>query len=237
MAITGNGDFIVENTRWFSEGHGYNSNSLVHLRADYGSTWEGDIKMKNVTAHYYTDSPAHIFMHSYNNWYYGYVAHYPSISIDNLKVVDIMTREPVPAGYEILISGSSIINEPAMHLPETKSVHPVYPCVDNDGHGLVDGTNVPYDPNNILRSGITVEDSYTNLNMIAPPKYFKLYSNKNASEDGKAKILVYDTAHYKDVPDGGFFGKTEFATDGATYIGADHVGEETETFKFITIGE
>ena len=233
MAITGNGDFIVENTRWFSEGHGYNSNSLVHLRADYGSTWEGEIKMKNVTAHYYTDSPAHIFMHAYSNWYFGYVAHYPSISIDGLNVVDIETRKPVPAGYEILISGSSLVNEPAMHLPETKRVHPVYPCVDQDGDGIVDGTNAPYDPNNIIRSGITVEDSNKNLNMIAPPKYFRLYGNKNASEEGKARILVYDTAHYMDVPDGGFFGKTEFATDGATYIGADHVGEDTETFKFI----
>ena len=235
MAITGNGDFIVENTRWFSEGHGYNSNSLVHLRADYGSTWEGDIKMKNVTAHYYTGSPAHIFMHSYNNWYYGYVAHYPSISIDGLKVFDIETRKPVPAGYKVLISGSSIEREPAMHLPEIINVHPVFPCVDNDGDGIIDGTNVPYDKDNIIKSGVINEESFVNLNPIAPPRYFKLYGNGNATEDGKVRIQVYDTANYKDIPDGGFFGKTEFVTDGASYVGTDYCGEETETFDFIPV--
>ena len=235
MAITGNGSFIVENTRWFSEGEGYNSNSLVHLRADYGSTWEGEIKMKNVEAYYFTNCPAHIFMHSYGNWYYGYIAHYPSISIDGLKVFDIETRKPVPAGYKVLISGSSIEREPAMHLPKTVNVHPVFPCVDNDGDGIIDGTNVPYDKDNIIRSGVVNEESYENLNPIAPPKYFKLYGNNNASEDGKIRVQVYDTANYKDVPDGGFFGKTEFVTDGASYIGTDYCGVETETFDFIPI--
>ena len=175
----------------------------------------------------------YIFMHAYRNWYYGYVAHYPSISIDGLNVVDIETRKPVPAGYEVLINGQSLIDEPAMHLPETVSTHPLYPCVDDDGDGLVDGTSVPYDPSNINRSGVMAEDSYKNLNMIAPPKYFRLYGNENASEEGKARILVYDTANYKNISEGGFFGKTEFATDGATYLGTDYVGRDTETFKFI----
>ena len=236
MAITGNGDFIVENTRWFSEGEGENGNSLVHLRADYGSTWEGDIKMKNVKAHFYTGANAHLFMHSYTNWYYGYIAHYPSISIDGLEVYNIETREPVPAGYELLISGGSIKKEPAMHLPETVNVNPIYPDVDEDGDGLVDGTNIPY-TGVINKSGVTVPDSHKNLNPIAPPKYIRLYGNKNASEPGKVKVVVYDTSDYMGVADGGFFGKTEFATDGATYMGTDYADKETETFKFVKMGE
>ena len=36
-----------------------------------------------------------------------------------------------------------------------------------------------------------------------------------------------------DVPDGGFFGNTEFVTDGVSYHATDYVGQETKTFKFI----
>ena len=236
MAITGNGDFIVENTRWFSEGPGENGNSLVHLRADYGSTWEGDIKMKNVKAHFYTEAPCHLFMHSYTNWYYGYIAHYPSISIDGLEVYEIKTREPVPAGFKLLISGASIKREPALHLPETINIHPVFPDVDTDGDGLVDGTKIPY-TGVVNKSGVVDPDSFKNLNPIAPPKYIRLYGNEKASVPGKVTVAVYDTAHYKDIPDGGFFGKTEFATDGATYFGTDYVGEETETFSFVSMND
>ena len=234
LAITGNGDFIVENTRWFSEGEGYNSNSLFHLRADYGSTWEGEIKAKNIKAHYFPEAPMHLFMHSYTNWYFGYVAHFPSISIDNLEVYDIKTREPLAAGTNILICSDIVKREPAMHLPTTKNINPIYSDVDDDGDGLVDGTNIPYD-DFVDTRGIPIPESRVNLNPIAPPKYVKILSNEGAKIPGKCKLAVYDTANYMDVPDGGFFGKTEFATDGVSYVGTDFVGKDTETFDFITI--
>jgi hypothetical protein len=234
MAITGNGDFIVENSRWFAEASGENSNSMIHLRADYGSTWEGEIKMKNVKAFVYSESQVYLYMHKYANWYYGYIANYPNISIDNVEFYDINTREPLPAGYEILISGNSIVNEPALHLPKTVNTHPVFPDIDLDGDGFVDGTKIPYD-DVVSRSGILDESSYENLNPIAAPKFIKITSNEGASIPGKCVIKVYDTANYKDIPDGGFFGKTEFISDNNKYDGTDYVGEDTETFKFITI--
>ena len=176
----------------------------------------------------------HLYMHSFTNWYFGYIAHYPTISIDNLEVYDIHTRKPLPAGTEILISGENFKREPAMHLPETLGTRPIYADIDDDNDGFVDGTNIPYD-DVINQSGIVDENSFKNLNPIAPPAYVAITSNKKAEVDGKIKLVVYDTANYKNVPDGGFFGNTDFVTDGETYRGTDFVGQDTETFKFVTI--
>ena len=49
------------------------------------------------------------------------------------------------------------------------------------------------------------------------------------------RYLVPDTHDYMDVPDGGFFGKTEFISDSETYLGTDFVGKATDTFKFINM--
>ncbi len=229
MAITGNGNFIVENTRWFAEGEHENSNSLIHLRADYGSTWEGTITMKNIKAYIFTTAPSQIFMHRYSNWYYGYIAHYPNISIDNIEYYNIKDFKKLPENYEIYISGASIKNEPALHLENTLNCHPYFADVDEDGDGLVDGTNIPYD-DVVERGGIRDDSTFKNLSPIAPPELIRLVNSKNA-----CRVLVYDTANYKDVPNGGFFGKTSFVSDNNTYKGTDYVGRDTETFKFITI--
>ncbi len=232
MAITGNGDFIVENTRWFAEGAHENSNSLVHLRADYGSTWEGHIQMKNIKAYIFTDAPSYLFMHRYNNWYYGYIAHYPTLTLENIEYYNIADFKPLAAGYEILISGQSIKNEPAMHLENTTRSHPYYADVDDDGDGFVDGTNIPYD-DVVNKSGIIDENSFKNLSPIAPPRHIKIVKSNGVL--GPYKFLIYNTANYMDIADGGFFGNTKFISDNNTYLGTDYVGKETETFKFITI--
>lgn len=235
MAITGKGDFIVENTRWFSEGPDYNANSLIHLREDYGSTWEGKITMKNIKAYVYSSAPVYLCMHRYRNWYYGYKTYYPSISVDGVDFYDINTRKPLPAGYEVAISDVHYIKtEPALHLPETLNTHPLYADVDYDGDGLVDGTNIPYD-NGARRAGVADPSSYKNLNPNTPPAVIEIKGNGKALKDGKVRLVVFDTANYKGVTDGGFFGKTKFITDGASYTGTDYVGQDTETFKFVAI--
>ena len=231
MAITGNGDFIVENTRWFAEDPGYNSNSVFHLRADYGSTWEGTLRIKNLDAYVYTTAGAYMFMHYYANWYFGYVVGFPVLNAENLRFFDIATREPLPEGYEIGILKESLKNEPGMHLANTVRSKPRYAYQDADGDGLVDGTNIPYDPAKIydFTSGVFGE-SNENLNRITPPPYMRIVGNKQG-----LRYLVPDTHDYMDVPDGGFFGKTEFISDSETYIGTDFVGKATDTFKFINM--
>ena len=224
MAITGNGKFEVENTRWFSEGPGFGSNSLIHLRADYGSTWEGDISVKNVEAYIYTERNAYLFYHSYGNWYYGYKACFPNITIENLTYFDQKTFKKLPAGYEIFYTGESIVKEPALHLPETINLHPRFPDVDADGDGFVDGTNIPYDAV-VDRKGVVDESSNRNLNPITPPERLKFINN-----DGEYKIIVLDTSLYEGL-NGGFFANTSFEIGDNKLVGTAH-GGDTACFEF-----
>ena len=137
LAITGNGNFIVHNTRYFAEGSGYGSNSLFHLRSDYGSTWEGDIDLKNVDAYVYTNAKVYLFYHSYQNWYFGYQACFPSISIDNLNYYSISSRQPLAAGYEIYLADSTVSPSSKMHLPESHT-NAIFSILDQDPDGYCD---------------------------------------------------------------------------------------------------
>ena len=229
MAITGNGDFIVENSRWFAEDPGYNSNSAFHLRADYGSTWEGNIKVKNLDAYVYTTAGAYLFMHTFNNWYFGYKVGFPVLTADNIRFFDIATREMLPEGYEVSLLKESLKFEPAMHLPETKNVKPRHPYEDNDGDGLVDGTDIPYDPKQAgeFTSGV-IGTTNINFNQITPPDKITITGNAQG-----IRYVIPNTKDYMDVPNGGFFGNTDFVTDGVCYHATDYVGQDTKTFKFI----
>lgn len=224
MAITGVGKFEVENTRWFSEGSGFGSNSLIHLRADYGSTWEGDVSIKNVEAYIYTEKNAYLVYHSYNNWYYGYKACFPNITIENLTYFDQKTFKKLPEGYEIFYTGESLVKEPALHLPETVNLPPRFPDVDLDGDGFVDGTNIPYD-GVVDRKGVVDEGSNRNLNAIIPPDSLKLINN-----EGGYKIVVLDTSKYEGL-NGGFFGNTSFEIGDNKFVGTAHTGD-TGCFEF-----
>jgi hypothetical protein len=234
MAITGGGKMIIENTRWFAAKPDYNANSLIHLREDYASVWDGDITVKNCTAYVYTEDTegkpidTWLFMHAYSNWYYGYRSRFPSIEIDNLKYYNIKTKEPLPAGYEIQLCGSSVKGEPALHLPTTLYKHPIFADVDEDGDGFVDGTKIPFD-DVISRGGITDESSNVNLNPIIPPEYIRITNNIGVL--GGYVFAIPNTASLG-VPDGGFLGKTKFSSENEEYVGTDFVGEETKTFRF-----
>ncbi len=224
MAITGVGKFEVENTRWFSEGSGFGSNSLIHLRADYGSTWEGDVSIKNVEAYIYTEKNAYLVYHSYNNWYYGYKACFPNITIENLTYFDQKTFKKLPEGYEIFYTGESLVKEPALHLPETVNLPPRFPDVDLDGDGFVDGTNIPYDEV-VDRKGVVDETQKRNLNAITPPERLKLVNN-----EGGYKIVVLDTSKYEGL-NGGFFANTSFEIEDKKLIGTAHT-TDTGCFEF-----
>jgi hypothetical protein len=93
----------------------------------------------------------------------------------------------------------------------------------------VDGTSVPYNPAEIYNysSGV-IGESNLNLNPITPPAHLTIKGNSQG-----LSYLVPNTKDYLGVPDGGFFGKTEFITDGECYLGTDYVGKNTKTFKFI----
>ena len=101
-----------------------------------------------------------------------------------------------------------------MHAENTLRVNTIFPDVDEDGDGLVDGTNIPYD-DVVSNRGVKDPDSLKNVNPIIPPKYIKMLGNTEGY-----KLAVQDTSEYEG---GGFFGKTEFITENGVTVGtADH---------------
>ena len=243
IAITGGGNMIIENSRWFAAKPDYNANSLIHLREDYGSVWDGKVTVKDVKAYVFTKDAAGnkvstwLVMHHYKNWYHGYTSVFPSIEIDNLDYYDIETREALPAGYEVKLCNTSVTNEPALHLGETKNTYASLPEVDTDGDGFVDGTNIKFDGESDW-GGVTI-GSKENLNPIKPPEIIKIVNNDGVNGGGGYVYIipktdgfgVSDGGYYDDVENnGGFFGDTKFITEENTYLGTDH--EDTETFIF-----
>ena len=240
MALTGYGNMYIENVRVFAETHDKGANRMFSMRNDYGSTWEGNIYVNGLKAYVYTkksslknavtDEYEGIYgvFHNYQNWYYGYDCYFPNISMDSVEVYDIETFKPVPEGTEIHLVTGNMTKEPALHLANTLKSHPFYPYVDDDGDGLVDGTEIPF--NGVVNPrGVIDEGSYKNLNPIVPPKYIKITNNKN-----NYVYLVNDMSSFEGITDGGFFGKTEFITDDESFVGTNHSEENTKTFKFVS---
>ncbi len=82
ITAIGSGYLRIENTT-------VNSNHVVHLRSDYGSTWDGEVIIKDVTLK--NTGNASIFTGNWYNHYFGYVCHLPNVVIDNLKLAKTTT--------------------------------------------------------------------------------------------------------------------------------------------------
>ena len=131
MAITGGGEMLIQNSRWFAEEDNYNANSLIHLREDFGSTWDGTVKIDGLEPHVFTrgtkengyeGTKTWLVMHVYTNWYYGYQACFPSLKADNLNFFNIKTKSPLSEGYEIHLTGTQIGKSSKLHLAESSSL-------------------------------------------------------------------------------------------------------------------
>ena len=231
MEIVGIGTLLLENSRWFAAGSNLNAgagNSLFYLRDDYASTWEGELIVKGFEAYVRSEtSNTYLLCHTYNNWYYGYQAYYPNLSVEGLRVFDFFTRKPVSPDYTLRLTGMSILREPALHLPETVNIPSRFPDVDADGDGFVDGTKIPFD-DVVDKRGVIDPDNHTNFNVIIPPKYIKFIKGEG---EGCCDILVPDTSVYEN----GFFSTTEFISDNGSSKGT--AGKESGCFKFTKIEE
>ena len=123
MSLVGGGEMIIEDTTWISVGTGKVNNSLVYLRDDYGSPWNGTITIKNCTAKAAGSDFAVVF-HSYSNWDYGYKCYFPNVLIDNLKIES--QKNDIPDGSKInFIAGNAILTS-NIHLEENNQ-NPVGP--------------------------------------------------------------------------------------------------------------
>ena len=230
LEVVGHGNLLLENSRLFGRGGGKTSgadNAIVYLRSDYASTWDGEITIKNFEAYenINENKRAFIFCHTYNNWYYGYQAKFPNLHVENLRFYNPVTREQYPAGTEIYLTGNSLEREPMMHAETTVRCPSIFPDVDEDGDGLVDGTNIPFD-DYVDHRGVTDPTSFKNHNPIIPPKYIKIFGNGEVNY----KFRVQDTSEYEG---GGFFGKTEFVTERATTVGTSDKSDTNFNFAKI----
>ncbi len=85
--IIGKGTFKVIDTDYYSNG----SQQLVYLRGDYGCTWEGDFIIEDVRCYVDPGKQFSVFLHSFNNWYYGYKCYIPSADIKDIAVYNYQT--------------------------------------------------------------------------------------------------------------------------------------------------
>lgn len=90
ISIIGAGDMLIDNTTVIGRGSA-SSSSIITLRPDYGSTWDGTITLKDCTFDYAfgnSISKLNIVSATYTNHYFGYETHLPNIIVDNLKFAD-----------------------------------------------------------------------------------------------------------------------------------------------------
>ncbi len=222
LEVVGYGELLLENSRWFARNGGLKAgaaNSVFYLRDDYASTWDGEMKIINCEGHSRVDDEmkTYFFCHAYNNWYYGYQARFPNLYVENFKLFDMNTGEKFGKGTEINLVGNSLDKEPMMNAEYTQNCNSIYPLVDEDGDGLVDGTDQPFVAGDATR-GFTHPTSKKNLNPVIPPEYIKILGNTEGYN-----IVVKDTG------DEGFFSKTEFVSDNETVVGTKC---DSDTFKF-----
>ena len=98
MALVGGGKMIIEDTTWISVGTGQVDNSMISLRDDYGSPWEGTITIKDCVAKA-AGNDFGIISHTYTNWYYGYKCYFPNVIIDNLEIQS--QKNDIPNGATV----------------------------------------------------------------------------------------------------------------------------------------
>ena len=235
IALTGYGNMYIENSRTFAESHAPGFNRFFSMREDYGSTWEGNIYVKNFKAYLYTKKSSlqnavkadykgiDVVCYKFHNWYFGYDCHFPNVTFDGVELYDMETFQPVTESVNFNFM-TKVAVEPGLHRKNTYKVHPTFPTVDADGDGLIDGTNIPYTGE--LWGGVTDESSYENLNRVVPPKYIKVLNNKY-----KYKYCILDASSYKDMDDGGFFGETEFITDDESFLGKNPKNNDSFVFE------
>ena len=261
VGIIGGGKMIIENSRWYAPEPSHWDNHIVGLRDDYGSTWRGTIEIRNVDAYFYTDITSTVLCCNYYNWHNGYTNYQPALTIDGLKLYDIVTKEPLGEGFEIQASGHNNPNGQITKAHIDVSHTPaLFGTTDSNGNGFVDdphncnkdlvidgkAISVEYVRGEMQKSdsrrnynSYCDENCYRNVNKKVPPEYIKVLNN-----DAGYKFLIEKTAG-KGVPngayhgvdedgDGGYFGCTKFYyTEDKYLLGTDKDTSKIDNCPFV----
>ncbi len=114
MELIGKGELIIENTKWYGP---YTNYAFFCLRSDYGSTWNGTLKVKDSTL-YPKSGNLYLVSHSFSNWDYGYRCYFPNVEVENVRIEGLAEG----AKLYFLTENSSSAKEPNMHLPVTLNI-------------------------------------------------------------------------------------------------------------------
>lgn len=80
LTIIGAGTLYIENVQRMAGDH------FLELRQDYGSTWEGDIVLKDCTLNT-TSSTSYVIQANWQDWEFGYTCYMPAtVTLENYKV-------------------------------------------------------------------------------------------------------------------------------------------------------
>ncbi len=197
ISLIGAGDFLIEGSTWYATGTGGHRNSIINLRSDYGSTWDGTITIKDTKAYGYSTedkfgiiptgkytSSTTIVYHYYQNWYFGYDCVFPNIHINNLDFYNVSDGSAFKKNTKITVV--TAFQDNGMHLDNTSNTSPYYADVDTNGDGKVDGTNIAFD-GTTSTSGVQDTSTKTNLNKVVPPKFFFIEGNDGVDGSGEYK--------------------------------------------------
>ena len=84
IKLTGGGKALIENSTIIVPDWAWGP--VFELRADYGSTWKGDILVKDCVYINEMRPENYLCYAKWNNWPFGYTTYLPNITFDNLKI-------------------------------------------------------------------------------------------------------------------------------------------------------
>jgi hypothetical protein len=117
IALTGKGDMEIRGTKLVNIGGASSvDRNFVYLRDDYGSMWQGTITLKDCEINTSVDY-IDLFNFTFRNHDFGYVCHFPSAHIENLRLTG---REDVKIN---LVNRYFFDLEPGMHRDVIEKIH------------------------------------------------------------------------------------------------------------------
>ena len=147
--LIGAGEMLIENS--YIE---LKESSIVNLRMDYGSTWNGNITIRNCTVDHNeaVKKKEQVWLFNFNwvNHFFGYTCHFPNLEVDNLKLVK---SHLAPIHIFPTHNGHSPAVEKNLHLPSlmdgSENLNPIVPpaylrVVNNEQGVTYDVADVPF---------------------------------------------------------------------------------------------
>ena len=139
ITINGSGLLMVENTTIIR-------NTFIYMRSDYGSTWDGEIVIRNSTLHPNSNTAIIIGGDNDGTWDFGYQTFLPrEITIDGLRVIDTQLNQNNNA-LRIFAPFMQVPN--AQFSPILSEKVSIRNLIRDSGHGFIISTNSWF--NNVL---------------------------------------------------------------------------------------